>query len=334
MTRDRSGWLRPAAALVGVVVLYFTVPGRVDWSDSAFVLSVFAMMTGTVVLAWAITSHVRRQLSGDADDLQSLVMLLALVLVVFAFGFYALERTDPGQVVGLSTRIDAFYFTLATMATVGYGDVHAAGQVARAVVAAQMIFNIIFVGALAAVLTGRVRVRAQERERARHGSPIRGDVSTAPTVPASGSTPDRTTAGGAMATIDPVAVDERAEEALSGLALGASTMHGRSGVQEHERPGAGLDPRSLALVRLTTLVGVGAPVASYRLPVTSAVEAGVTVDEIVDVLREVAPQVGAPLVAAAASHVMTVLDLTPAGRPGHPSVDEDHSSSALPRSPR
>ena len=95
MTSTRSGWLRPAATLVGVLVVFFTFPGRTAWSDAAFVLSVLAMVTGTVVLAWAITGHVRRQLRGDSDDLQSLVMLLALVLVVFAFGFYALERSNP-----------------------------------------------------------------------------------------------------------------------------------------------------------------------------------------------------------------------------------------------
>jgi voltage-gated potassium channel len=176
MTRRASGWHRPAATLLGLLVVYFAFPDKVIWSNAAFLLSVLGMAIGTVVLAWAITGQVRRHLSGDADDLQALVALLALVLVLFAFGFYTLERASPGQIDGLRTRVDALYFTLATMATVGYGDVHAVGQVARAIVSAQMIFNIVFVGALAAVLTGRVRMRASELALARQGSPTRGAV--------------------------------------------------------------------------------------------------------------------------------------------------------------
>jgi voltage-gated potassium channel len=333
MTGTRSGWHRPAATLVGVVVVYFTVPGRLEWSDSAFVLSVLAMLAGTVLLAWAITSHVRRQLRGDADDLQSLVMLLALVLVVFAFGFYALERADPGQVSELRTRIDAFYFTLATMATVGYGDVHASGQVARALVAAQMTFNIVFVGALAAVLTGRVRIRAQERERERRGSPTGGDVPRPPMVAASASTPSRTTPGGAMATVDSIVVDKSTREALAALVSADPTQVGESGEAEHLRNDTALDPRAFALVRLASLVGVEAPAASYRSQLRSAVAAGVTVEEILDVLRAMAPQAGVPRVAAAAGHVMTALDLASPGQPMHPFADEHGSSSASPRSP-
>jgi voltage-gated potassium channel len=315
MTSARSGWLRPVAALVGMVVVFFTVPGRTAWSDSAFILSVLAMVAGTVVLAWAITSHVRRQLRGDSDDLQSLVMLLALVLVVFAFGFYTLERSNPGQVAGLSTRIDAFYFTLATMATVGYGDVHAVGQVARALTAVQMIFNIIFVGALAAVLTGRVRIRAQERERARGSSSTAGDVPTPVAVPPSASNPSRIVAGGAMTTVDSVPVDETTEQVLAGLALGDPAALGSSAAEEDLRQRGGLDPRTRALVRIASLVAVDAPGASYPLPVASAVEDGATAVDFLDVIRAVAPEVGAPRVAAGASHVMTALGLVAPNRP-------------------
>jgi hypothetical protein len=277
------------AALAGLVVIFFTVPGRVAWSDSAFVVSVLALVAGTVLLAWAITSHVRRQLRGEADDLQSLVMLLALVLVVFSFGFFGLEQTDPGQVAGLQTRIDAFYFTLATMSTVGYGDVHAQGQVARALVATQMIFNIIFVGALAAVLTGRVRIRAQERELARQGSPTGGDVPAGRAVPWSTSTPSRTTGREVMPITDPAP-----------------------------------DQRTLTLARIASLVALDAPAASYAVPVRSAVGEGVTGAELHRLLQALAPEVGAPKVAAATSRLGTALgeslsDPEPPSLPRRPS---------------
>jgi hypothetical protein len=49
------------------------------------------------------------------------------------------------------------YFTIVTMATVGYGDIHAVGQFARGLVTVQIVFNLIFVGALTSLVTSRMR---------------------------------------------------------------------------------------------------------------------------------------------------------------------------------
>ena len=60
------------------------------------------------------------------------------------------------QIDGLETRTDALYFTLSTMATVGFGDVHAVGQLARVTVSFMIVFNIVVVAALAREATRRV----------------------------------------------------------------------------------------------------------------------------------------------------------------------------------
>ena len=49
------------------------------------------------------------------------------------------------------------------MLTIGYGDVHAQGQVARAFVLVQIIFNTVFVATAVALLSSRVRRVAVER---------------------------------------------------------------------------------------------------------------------------------------------------------------------------
>jgi len=74
-------------------------------------------------------------------------------------------------------------------------------------------------------------------------------------------------------------------------------------------PGAdpSLDPRTLALVRLAALVAVGGAVPSYGAQADAAVEAGATLDEIVDVLAGVIPVVGLPRVVAAAPKLALAL---------------------------
>lgn len=61
-----------------------------------------------------------------------------------------------------------------------------------------------------------------------------------------------------------------------------------------------LDPKTLALARLAALVAVGGSVPSYGAQADSAVSAGATPTEIVDVLVGVIPIVGLPHVVAAA----------------------------------
>jgi voltage-gated potassium channel len=61
--------------------------------------------------------------------------------------------------VDLHTRTDALYFTLSTLTTIGFGDVHAVGQVARVLVIVQMIFDVVFVAAVAATLRGHLSSR-------------------------------------------------------------------------------------------------------------------------------------------------------------------------------
>jgi 4-carboxymuconolactone decarboxylase len=68
-----------------------------------------------------------------------------------------------------------------------------------------------------------------------------------------------------------------------------------------------LDSRTLALVRLAALVAVGGAVPSYGAQADAAVDAGATVDEIVDVLVGVIPVVGLPRVVAAAPRLALAL---------------------------
>jgi 4-carboxymuconolactone decarboxylase len=68
-----------------------------------------------------------------------------------------------------------------------------------------------------------------------------------------------------------------------------------------------LDQKTLELVRLAALVAVGGAVPSYGAQTDSAVSAGATAAEIVDVLVGVIPVVGLPCVVAAAPKLALAL---------------------------
>jgi alkylhydroperoxidase/carboxymuconolactone decarboxylase family protein YurZ len=68
-----------------------------------------------------------------------------------------------------------------------------------------------------------------------------------------------------------------------------------------------LDPATLLLVRIAALVAVDAPPASYLMHVGPAVESGVRLEDVQDVLVAVAPIIGAPRVLRAAGAITKAL---------------------------
>ena len=102
-----------------------------------------------MILAVVVVRRIRRLVQDPTMvDLPTLIVLLAGTIVAFAAGYFMLQRSSPGQVTGLQTRLDSLYFALTSVTTVGYGDIHAEGQAARAIACLQLVFNAVFLGAL------------------------------------------------------------------------------------------------------------------------------------------------------------------------------------------
>ena len=70
-----------------------------------------------------------------------------------------------------------------------------------------------------------------------------------------------------------------------------------------------LEPATLILVRLAALVAVDAPPASYLMHIGPALDSGVTLEQVQDVLVSVAPITGGPRVLTAARRIAEALGL-------------------------
>ncbi|WP_313904525.1 potassium channel family protein [Streptomyces sp. 15-116A] len=83
-------------------------------------------------------------------------LLMCLSILVFAATYQRLAQ-HPGEMSGgLTTRLDGLYFTLVTLATIGYGDITPHGQAARLVAILQILYSFIFLTAAATALTRHV----------------------------------------------------------------------------------------------------------------------------------------------------------------------------------
>ena len=102
-------------------------------------------VAGAATLIVRQVVNYRRAAQDGRVRFQGLLVAIWLTVLFFALAYYVLTTSHPEQIAGLKTRVDALYLSLSTVSTVGFGDVHAAGQGGRAIVSLQMAFNLLFV---------------------------------------------------------------------------------------------------------------------------------------------------------------------------------------------
>jgi uncharacterized membrane protein len=84
------------------------------------------------------------------------------MVMFFSVSVYRLSGIQ-GEISELQTHLDAVYFTVSTSMTVGFGDVVATGQIGRAVVLIQMIFNIVVLAAASKLVVTLFAMRRKDQ---------------------------------------------------------------------------------------------------------------------------------------------------------------------------
>lgn len=156
----RSGawpWVVQAAGLTVMVTAYFLLPlDRLG--PRRPVLSWVLFGAALALIAVLLLIQVARVLLNAPGVRPGLVIppLMCLSVLVFATAYQGLAQ-HPGELDGIATRLDSLYFTMVTLATVGYGDITPRGQSARLVTILQILYSFIFLTAAATALTTHLR---------------------------------------------------------------------------------------------------------------------------------------------------------------------------------
>lgn len=158
----RAALGRPLLTGALIVGLYYLVPVEPGVSTTVMVLRALATVVVGVLITWLIVHQARQSIRHPGEgSLAGLLTAIVGGVAFFALADYITAISASGQFVGLTTKTDALYFALATLTTVGYGDIHAEGQIARGVVAAQLVFNVVIIATGASVLTRELSSRAR-----------------------------------------------------------------------------------------------------------------------------------------------------------------------------
>ncbi|MGW0814511.1 potassium channel family protein [Streptomyces viridiviolaceus] len=161
--RTAAPWLVRATAVVGMAAAYFLLPLD-HLGPGRPVLSWLLFVLGLAFVAALLLRQIRDVIIERPHNRPGVAIpLLILVSVhIFASAYYTLAK-QPGQFTGLRTRVDALYFTVVTLATVGYGDITPRGQTARVVTILQILYSFVFLTAAATALTQWVRRLLERR---------------------------------------------------------------------------------------------------------------------------------------------------------------------------
>ncbi|MFH9353438.1 potassium channel family protein [Kitasatospora sp. NPDC017646] len=157
-----GAWLLCSFTLL--MVGYFTLP--LEWfGDRRPVISWLVFGGALGGMTCLMVAKMIEVMRGTAKrPVVWLAFLIFLAMTIFSASYYAMGR-HKAEFAGLETRLDALYFTVVTMSTVGYGDITPSGQTARLVVVLQIGYNFVFLAAAAGTTSRAVRSNIERRVR-------------------------------------------------------------------------------------------------------------------------------------------------------------------------
>ncbi|WP_170037552.1 potassium channel family protein [Georgenia soli] len=149
----RLALLRPLLIAVVLVVVYYLWPANARRSTATLapVVLIIAVLVG--LLMWQVRA-ISMSRAPRLRAVEALATSIPLFVVLFA-GFYAnLSAYEPESFTEQLDRTDALYFTVTTLATVGFGDITAVTETARVAVTVQMVSGLVLLGVGVKVVLG------------------------------------------------------------------------------------------------------------------------------------------------------------------------------------
>ncbi len=164
------GLIRALLTMAVLIVLYFVAP-----LDGLRFVPLWISLTVACGILVAIGAWEIRGIATSPYPalraIEALAITVPLYILLFASAYYGMAAQDADSFdVGGLTRLDTLYFTVTVFSSVGFGDISALSQTARALVTVQMILNLLILGAGIRVFVGAVQRSREARSTSQNGA--------------------------------------------------------------------------------------------------------------------------------------------------------------------
>jgi hypothetical protein len=156
LKRRRLGWL---VALLGLMLVSAVLRGATESNlfDASFLL---LMAVFLLAAAWLVADQVLLTGSVDLNTVVGSIALYLLIGQIFAIVYTLLLQYSPAALSGIvpgpwyHLLSQANYFSLITLTTTGYGDIHPQAPIAQAIAAIEGVTGMFYMALVVASLIG------------------------------------------------------------------------------------------------------------------------------------------------------------------------------------
>ena len=138
--------VRVFVATTALIIAYFVFP--TDDRDNA-VVGLIAVLIAVGIFVAVFWRQLRRIRSSDHPLLraaEAIVLVAIVFIILMSTVAAAFSASDSGSYSEPLSRLDALYFTVTTLATVGYGDITPTAPETRAFTIIQIVLGVALLG--------------------------------------------------------------------------------------------------------------------------------------------------------------------------------------------
>lgn len=152
----RHALVRPTLTATALFILYFTLPLDASFSDTTIIV----LFVGLLLFAALIAVQARAIAHSPYPRLTAITALafsIPLFVLLFATTYYLMQKSADSSFSESMTRLDALYFTVTVLTTVGFGDITPVSELARSLTTVQMVGDLLLIGLVVRVLLSAVQ---------------------------------------------------------------------------------------------------------------------------------------------------------------------------------
>ena len=124
------------------------------------------LVASLVAFTVAVGFQIRRIVDAPLPQLravETVATAIPIFVIIFALVYVTMSDMQPDSFTQPISRITGLYFTVTVFTTVGFGDIVARSDTAKAFVTAQMVLDLIILGGLVRAILGASRVGLERR---------------------------------------------------------------------------------------------------------------------------------------------------------------------------